>query len=112
MKKEFHRLEPILIDALEQQKDECDNAGLGDNIVRDPIKVRSKGMRVSKEHKKKTKCSLCRNYGHNKSLCPQKSRLRGRVRVVARNYTRSHEKVQEFPRTKKRKFQRLNDIED
>ncbi|XP_062026427.1 uncharacterized protein LOC133742767 [Rosa rugosa] len=97
LKKELSRLEPILGDVLKQQKDVGDSPDPCNNIVRDPIRVRSKGMQGSNEPKTKPKCCLCRSYGHNKTTCPHKNRVRGRVRVVAKN---------------KPKLRRLSDIED
>ncbi|XP_050387982.1 protein FAR1-RELATED SEQUENCE 5-like [Argentina anserina] len=108
MKKELYRLKPILTDVLKQQTDASNSSYMCNDMVRDPIKVRNKGM--SKQPKTRSKCGLCRSFGHNRTICPQKSRLRGKVRVVNRDYTQKQ--VDEFPAKKKPKLRRLSDIKD
>lgn len=101
LKNELIKLEPVLEEISKQQKEirvissDCCN-----NIIQDPIKVRSKGMHEngsSKGPKTKRKCGLCKNYGHTRLTCLKRNRMRGRVSGHTNN-------VQELPPKKKPKL--------
>ncbi|XP_062014143.1 protein FAR1-RELATED SEQUENCE 5-like [Rosa rugosa] len=103
LRNELVKLEPVLEEILNQQKEIIVSSSDCDNILKDPIKVRSKGMQGtenSKRPKNNRKCSLCKNYGHTKPRCPKKNRVRGRTSRVNHDKNFNSDNVQQPPKKK------------
>ena len=105
LRNELIKLEPVLEEILDQQKDVSVSPSSSNSILKDPIKVRSKGMQgteSSKRPKTNRKCSLCKNYGHTKPRCPKKNRVRGRVTRVNQAKNVDKGKAHQPPKKKRK----------
>jgi hypothetical protein len=73
LKAEFGRLSTLVDKWKEQHKETSLNLGCHNNVVRDPVVVKTKGKQTTgSKGKKAPQCGECKGTGHNKRNCPNR----------------------------------------
>ena len=84
--------QPAETDPKDPEQDIDSTTGLHRNVIRDPVPCRSKGTKKDSgsgkgsKKKKTSKCSRCKQYGHNKSTC-EKHGMEGKKNVSIKSDT-------------------------